>query len=563
MRFETRLVAVVAAWFVMVPGALPAGAQQVHRLPAHGLAVTYPTGWQVIPIQPGERWILAKFLADREHAFRNPTTGEVYNLRPMMVMLSFPKLKAPPKKATVVEQTESRTVIEIDGSDPYRDYADYTKRQYKGGGYFVSREDHLEIGAIPVTIQEITVEKLAAVPRRTLACIYQLPDQQIVTEVTIVDSQYAEVQAGLFRCLKSLAVIERDATKAAESKPSAGGRFWFLVGDKEFAKEQAARRKSWRDRVLKQVTQDLPKGWSAKNEKHLVVVGNAGAKYTEYVVWQAKEVRDWLEARFKDCGEGEVLRSILRVCSSDDVARAYLAGSGDAFIGETGEVVCAERGGFILGDFSLIADALLNQYLSDKNPALWWALPPWVTMGLSSHVRSARISKKVSGLVFPLPTSELVTCRQMVDQKRLIPLSDLVTKTGDDLGKGDTWQTEYRAEVVLFVRFLLDGPGAKGKSKGLIQNYMARSLEVLEARDKAQWKNLLEGKVTKEPLTEEEEEKEFVRRQKDAKKYQEEWNKQHREMLQSIAVTAFADWKPEDWTRLDAQFTSWIQAGLR
>ncbi len=545
-------------------GALASSAglsQSVHKIPAKGLSVSFPTGWQTIPIKPGEQWILAKFIGDREVTIRGKDTSGTLTHRPSMRVLSFPKVKDG-GVSVEVEKTDTRTVTVIDVSRPYRNYDDYLKRNFQGGGYFVSAETNGEVGAIPVTQREVTIEKMAAIPRRLLVCIYHLPEEDVAVEIDVAEAQYEDVKGPMQRVLKSL-TVGTAAPGAAESKAVRVSRLWFLTDDKEFAKEQAAHRRQWRERVLKQVTQDLPKGWTVKNEKNLVVVGNASAKYTELLVWQAVEVRQWLEARFKDVGQGEVMRSILRVCSSPDVASAYQSGSGDSYVGDTGEVVCAERGGSVLSDFSTIAMALLSQYLNDKNPALGFALPGWVMTGLISHLSEARISKKQAGLIFTPPIWALREAAVAASKKQLIPLADFVSKPREDLAAAGEKGDIYGAQAVLFVRFLLDGPGAKGKSKGLIQECMARSLEVLEAADKKQWKDLLEHRTSKDPLTEEEEEEEFKRRQRDAKKFQEEMKKHERERLAEVASRTFGDWTAEDWKRLDAQFSQWIQAGLK
>jgi len=64
-------------------------------------------------------------------------------------------------------------------------------------------------------------------------------------------------------------------------------------------------------------------------------------------------------------------------------------------------------------------------------------------------------------------------------------------------------------------------------------------------------------------MTEEEEEAEFKLRRAEGK----EWAKQHRaerlQILDELTGMVLKDWKPEDWTRLNKGFESWVKNGLK
>src|SRR5689334_21173374 len=118
--------------------------------------------------------------------------------QPGMRVLSFPHVKDGGVHVDV-EKTDSRTVTVVDVTRPYLDYDDYLKRNYQGGGFFVSAETKGELGAIPVTHLEVTIEKTAIIPRRLLVCIYRLPVEDVVVEIDVAEAQYEEVKGPMQR----------------------------------------------------------------------------------------------------------------------------------------------------------------------------------------------------------------------------------------------------------------------------------------------------------------------------------------------------------------------------
>lgn len=546
--------------FVLAILTAVAAAQQTHKFPDHGFRIQAPAGWTLIPPRPGEQWILAHFMSDREATYRNPESGFTATHRPRLRVLAFPK-RTSPVDVEVVEATESRVSTSI--TRPYRDYADYVQRHDHGGGYFVAKTEDALIGGIPVTRQEIKIEKMTAVPRRLLACIYHLPDRDLAVEAEILETDAAGQSKTVSRSLESL-VVTGDAKKpeSAASRPGP-----LVAGDaKDLVKRRDERRRAWRERVLVEVQKTLPKGWTSRKTKHFLVLNHGSDKYLELILWQANEVREWLDDNLKSVGEGEVMRSVLRLCASGDEARAYAAGSGDSYVENSGEVVCADRDGSILGDFRAIAQALLAQYLADRNPALDGALPTWLSAGLSGHVGSARISKKQAGLVFPTPISELRTCLRLISENRFLP-ADQLMRSEPDLASNDPKMMDqhgdFGAQSLLLVRYLMLGPGRSGRTKGLVQRTMTVAVEHLESRDVDAWKKLSDSRPATTPMTEEEEEAEFHLRRLEGRAFAKKHRAERLRLLEELAGTVLKDWKPDDWNRLNKSYETWIRNGLR
>jgi hypothetical protein len=539
--------------------------QETHKFPDHGFRITAPANWTLVPPRPGEQWILAHFLSNREYSNREPVSGATISHRPRLRVLGFPKRDSP--LDVKVEGTDTWKTATV--TYPYRDYADYLRRHDQNGGYYISSKEKIIAGGIPATRQEVKIEKSTMVPRRIFVCIYHLPDRDLAAEAEVAEPQAETLSNELEKTVRSLIVTGE--AKRAESAPASPGSLTITTGTesrdtvKRAVKEWDDQRRAWRERALEEVQRTLPKGWSSRKTKHFLVLTHASARYTELILWQANEIRDWLDENFKNVGEGAVMRSILRICASSDEARAYSSGSGDSYVAGSGEVVCAERDGSLLDDFNTISGALLDQYLADRNPALAAALPVWLKVGLDQHVGGARISKKAGGLVFPLPVSSLRTCGKLLAEKRLMPADQIMRTEPQSVERGGGAEAygDFLAESELLVRYFLLGPGKSGKTKDLVKRTMRAAVEQLESRDVEAWRKAAESRPATTPTTEAEEEAEFNRLRLEGQEFAKKHRAERLELLSELTGTVLKDWKPDDWSRLNKGFEGWIKAGLK
>jgi hypothetical protein len=334
------------------------------------------------------------------------------------------------------------------------------------------------------------------------------------------------------------------------------------ASDEDLDEQIEEKRRAWRKRILEEAERNLPPGWRKdKSCKHFLVLWRGSAKYKEHIKNQAVQVRKWLDKNFQDVGKGKVMRTVIRVCADAEEERAYLSGSGDSYSWESGEVVCS-AGNWILSDFSRVAYALTLQYLGEKNPALWRALPPWLSSGLGAYVGSARISK-IKGFIFVPPQQDFAQARKLIEQDWLIPVQELIVKDRDSLTVGKLLE-ERDVDVLhrLLVRFLMSRAGSRGKTKGLITDYMKHAVESLEKHDREEWRALLSKKMeTREPMTEQEEEEQFKRRRERAKEWDQAFAEERRAILEDIYSRAFAEWSERDWNRLDKAFRRFLLTG--
>src|SRR5262245_2412494 len=245
----------------------PAGlAQQLHKFPDHGFKITAPANWTLIPPRPGEQWILAHFMCDREYTYRDPVSGMTSTHRPRMRVFGFPKRDSPVEVEVV--KTESR--VETSFRYPYRDYADYLKRHDHGGGYFVASTEDMTLGGLSVTKEEVKIEKLTPLPRRLLVCIYHLPERDLAVETEILETLVSDLSEEMYRSIKSLVVTGE--AKKPEGTTSRPGPDPFADNPKERAKKRDERRRAWRERVLADVQKSLPKGWTSRKTKAFLIL---------------------------------------------------------------------------------------------------------------------------------------------------------------------------------------------------------------------------------------------------------------------------------------------------
>ena len=97
-----------------------------------GYKIKIPEKWECVPIAVDEKWIVAKYLADR------PVSGKKgesigYELKPQMRVIVFSDEARKFKPAEV--KADSRTLTNLRMAEtPYKDYKDYMKRNGQDGG---------------------------------------------------------------------------------------------------------------------------------------------------------------------------------------------------------------------------------------------------------------------------------------------------------------------------------------------------------------------------------------------------------------------------------------------
>jgi hypothetical protein len=514
----------------------------------HGFVLEPPTGWTEIPIKPGEEWILAKFLSDKVYVHNDKLSGTLDH-RPMLEVIGFPK-QVQRVEETKEETGDSKSVL-ITIKNPYKSYEDYLDRHHQGGGWFISADESKKVGALEARWREVKIEKLTNLPRRVLSCEYADAEMRYVVQVDVLETKYAALQKRLRNALESFAFIPKGPPR--EASPAAPPSFGWIVGSdrEEISQKLAERRRAWRERALRHVKETLPEGWQKIEDEHFVFLSHASPKFTKAMQNHAQSVRKWLDEEFAHLGEGQVLPSVIRLCASSDEAVAYASGSGESYVWDSGEVVCAQ-GDWILSEFASISWALTDQYLAEKSPSFYQAMPGWLSSGIHSYIGSMLVSKS-KGMVFVPDVNALITVRQMLKEKRLPQVSDYFANTREQMvERGVVTEDQYWDVSRYVVRYLLEAPEEKVK---FLQVYLQQVMEDLETYEGEEAAKLSEKLVEqKKPMTEEEEDAFFRDQRKRGKDWAKAFEADRRRFLENAFSKAFAGWTAKDWEKVQKDF---------
>ncbi len=536
-----------------------------------GFSIRPPSGFSRVPMRGGEKWILAKFLSDKSFPHIHEQEGKRSTIqhRPTMRVLVFPK----DVKAVKVERVKKKkkdgstidgTVITI--SNPYKNYKDYLQRHDQGGGWHISQVTETIIAGVPATWTEAEIRSMTILPRDLMAVVYHLEDRTLVVEVDVLPEFRSRMNNRMKNSLKSLRWL---GTTLPKAKGSPNKEKFDIATDTELshaersaklAEHYAKVARKRREEDLKRAVKNKPKGWRAMKRKNFVVLTHVGDKYTNHILKQSGYFRKWLDKKFAKIGDGKVYPSLIRIFKGRSEAQAYLRGSGDSYFYDTGEVVCGGEASAILSDFSSTSTGLLEQYLTEKNPALWGALPDWLRGGLTSYASTA-FPSKAKGLVFVSPRSLFTEGKKLCEEGTFPTIRSLMRSEWSSMVSREE-RSQHTILATLFVRYLME-KGKKGKTKNLLRHWMDMSLEVLNKMDGDFWQKITKDRKTTRPLTEEEEDKAFKERKKRSREFHKAFVEDRKKLLRQAFDETFKGWSERDWKKLDKSFRSWVKAGGR
>jgi hypothetical protein len=530
MRVWSSRVGTIAGLLLL--GTSPALAD-THKDPETGYSVNVPKGWRQMPIAGEEKYIVGKYIADRPYLSKKE--GESHTAE--MKVILFP---AGEKKGAKVTETEEGITIRF--RNPYKDYKAFLKDN-SYGGYYVSKEEEGIVNGMGTTKLEVKFEKLTT-PRRLVAWIYHGDDADYAVSFEVLEDYWEKSAPEFVQCLKSFKMIPR--TKGLASTT---GDDVVLEDLTKLTPEQRARRRLEKfDQALTTEIKRLPEGWTVKRSANFVALTHVDEKYTQRVLDQGEVVRTWLEKGWGWYGEGIPGPVIIRICKDSDEERAYKDTSGaSGWFSEKAEITMSRdiSSGKQSFEFQWMNRQVMHFWLRDKNSALTSAAPDWVREGLDQFVMTAVAKGK--GIEFRPDEWELNRLRETERAGKLSTARDMVLATWEEFSKTEN----YMAQSGALVRYLLDGPGAKGRSKDLLTNYLKNLSAFLKEQEAAEKKK--EGKETPEeaPKTEEEEEKKF-------KENRESWKKREKELLDEIFKRTFGSWSDGDWKSFEAAYLRFV-----
>lgn len=540
----------ILAMAALTPSSIQA--QKVYRDDAYGFQMRIPAGFRQIPISMDEKWIVAKFLYKRA---LEPKDGWAERT-PEIRVIVFPKvdmkqvIAARKRRSKVKAKGKNGTVIEITLQEylnkPYRSYKEYLRENYKRGGWFVADEKDIKIGSLPAVAKKIEVEeKMGSGVKSTLfAYEIDLGDAIYVVQLECLrdhDHKFVRTIRGSSKTFKDL-----PRTQALRPTISTGSSS-VKVTDASKAKKTPEERKKEKESTLKRAIakakENLPDGWKHFKDGPFTVFYSSKLRFAKRVSKQANVMWRFMHANFGYVGEEHSVGGIIRICKNSAEGSAYSETSRRSGTELTArEVVLWDDKDWGFGDYGSgkLNQRILNQYLIDKNPRLWWSLPPWLEWGMGLYIDSLKL--KGSKMISKADEWDMEVIRDNLRSGKFKDAKKLFVEKYDEFSA----TTADRVQCFAMVSFLM-GKGRKHSKYGKsIEKYLSsldRRLRELEKKREAAWKDALESARERAKKGEEEEE--------EKKAWSTEWRKERDKIYDELFKEVFGQWSDKDWKVFD------------
>jgi hypothetical protein len=515
----------------------------------YGFRFKAPKEWTRIPLKLEEQWQVAKYLSDKPYFYTDPTDGWTNEHKPQATVIAFvtEKVREEAKiRKQKDEKGDDRYVILI--SNPYKDYLDYMKRTYSGGGWFVSDEKEAKLEDLPVTQYEIKVEKLTRDgPKRIICWVYHTPEVDFAFHWEVLESAYPKLKDTVYDTLKSFKLIAR--TGSGLPTADTGERKIQLDDyDKQTPEQRKERRITLEQSLHAKAKTSVPDGWQALQVGRFLVLNHTDEKYARRVAEHCGVIFDWLDEAFPFVGPTEYVRApILRICKDRDEENSFHSGGDFWFSDNQIEIVISQdNSGFVTGwAVERINRQLLTLWFSERDRDLSRAMPYWLREGLGQVIGTARAKgKKVE---FRTDDWERDGIRELLREGNATPIQTLIRMGIEDFfGKAmSTWGGPAK-EAGGLVRFFVTGPASKNpKTRDILRDYLKNlksTVNELKAADEAAGK-----KPDGAPKTEKEEEEQY---KADAQR----WKQREKQLLDTTFEKTFRSWTEKDWEAFQATY---------
>ncbi len=523
-----RTLSALAIYAVIACAACAQG--NLHRSEKYGFQIKAPSNWTSIPIASSEKWVIAKYLSDKD--YRDKKEG--YTHRPDMKVILFPDAITKERGAKV---TKKGSTIIFRVKNPYRNFGEYMAANARGGNFLSDRSER-KVNGIKVICEKWKFEKLTS-KRTGIAWIFEGRDAKWAVYFEGLDDHLKKLEPLFVKSLKTFKFIQRKGS-ILEGRSSGDDGVEFDINDKK-KKETPAQLKKKRaekfDRQVRRASAALTKGWRIQKSKNFVAFTHVDKKYTKGILAQCEAVRKWMDKNFKFLKKGSPGRTIIRICKDSAEARAFTDTTGFASDIEIVTYKEVGMGGFGSG---FINRAVVRKWFADKDRNYAWSIPGWLETGLLEVLGSADL--KGSSLRLKPSIWEKTNMRELARDNKLANPRKIISASRDEFYKIDHAGSQAGA----FVRFLLKGP--KRHVSGFIPNYMKAVMEIgaeEEAREEAQRK--AEAKEKKKEMSDEEAEA-----AEDARFKARSSKKDDR--LANIFERAFGSWSDSQWKKFEASY---------
>ncbi|HYC79288.1 MAG TPA: hypothetical protein VEI02_16845 [Planctomycetota bacterium] len=519
-----------------------------------GFKIRVPEKWDQVPMSPEERWIVAKYLCNREYVAR----GEFYfthkpTLRVIVFLDDAKKVKGPKIDTEETEEGTKITGITL-ASVPYKDYQDYLKRNSSEGFHVEKEVEGKGAGGVVCKKYDVRIDKLAAAKRRIVTWVFRNEAGEYAVEFDALEEHFDKLYPTFEQALKSFTFIKADAaiTAGSSTGESSPGSSFSPTERKKWremsADERRKRRKDAEEARLNAVKKKIPEGWRISQSKNFHVLSHTDERFTEKVVEAAEACRKWMDETFGAVSDEYVMRGVIRVFASYDEYFAYAKGSSDTFSPLQQELLTFKDANMgARTGFDLLLTSVGRRYLYDKDPVSYLATPAWFDAGFSGVLGSAVVKDGK----LQLQTDAMEARAIAANAGKAAPSAkDLLSKANDAF-YSDGYMTNAAYSARLF-RWLA-GPGQKVPHlKGFLAGYVKTAIEL----ENAEPEKPEDGKERPKSVTEaesEEEEERLLKERKESRK------KEGSESMKALFDKATGAWTDAQWKTLENGFESTIK----
>lgn len=513
-----------------------------------GYRIKAPKEWTQIPMQSTEKWQTAKWLCNRSYFYTESGGGWTYEHKPELVVLAFPT-QAARKRAEVEKKEDKDKNVILVIENPYKDYLDYLKRTNNDGGFYVSDEKPIDLKDHKVTCYEIKIEKLTRTgPKRIITWVHHTTLVDYAVQIDVLEDSYDKLKKEVTDTQKSFELLSVSGRLAGAA--STGERIEDFVDEDKLTPEQRKTRRVESEKTAhRKAKATVTEGWDVLQVGRFLILSHSDAKFAQRVGEQAEAVFKWCESTFPFVGTNEYVRQpVIRICANQDEERSFFGGGSFFVFGDRmPEIVMHnDQAGFVTSyEVDYLNRTIFSLWFQDRDSNLWWAMPGWLSNGLTQLVEKSRLDK--GKLDFRTDVYGRDELRELIRAGNGTKPRELFKLTDSDYvgGGGDQWASRHYQSGAL-VRHLTVGEGAKNsKSKDVLRNYMKTLRTVVSEIEAAE--SAKKPVEAAKPKTEEEEEAFF-------KNKNQEWKKKEQELLDATFDRCFHGWSDSDWAAFEKSY---------
>ncbi len=502
-----------------------------------GYELLTPRDWDQVPIKANEEYIIAKFLSKKTHFFTDPDLKLTYEHKPEIQVIAFLSEKYRKDEVEREESENGDTVtIRFNLTNPFKDYEDFLKNTYSGGGFYIAEQSDDEIGGLEVTQYLVKVEKGANGPKRITTWVFKTGDIDFAVQIECFESAWKELRGDITRTLKSFEEIER--TEGSIVQDASTGGIELTIG--EMTPEQRKKRRQDRERDFhKKAISTLPEDWEVLEEKHFVVLNHADKKDAQKLIEQGDAVFAWCEKSFPYLVDKNdyLSRPVIRICKDwDELASFAFGGAASGWIPTNDMATYKDTVGIGSNNYSNMTQRFASFWINEHDSDFLNAMPTWMRYGLEYNMAYA----KHKGTKLELYASDW----ERMGLRAEVKAGTAHTPREMFMAEDDFYDAENsRYEAAALMRYLLAGKGAKDKlTKTVIRDYYLNMSAVLEEMDERD-----DTGNEKAPETEEEE-AEMVKARAQRLKDQAD------EIREAAFQRTFGEWTDKDWASFEKNY---------